>query len=191
MISVVILGVVMLTATSYTQLVIALLFYPPLAYFMLRVSTSSSQPAKVTTLEPQVVTEVKENVADGDKRAFLKLIGSVGLSLFLYSIFTRKSEALFFGKAAESGVIALEDKDGNKIDPAQKQPTDGYQISEIDEGEPFYCGYTNKLGNWYIMKQDSDTGSFRYVKGDAGFPENWEKRNNFRYDYFYKVFTTS
>ena len=82
----------------------------------------------------------------------------------------------------------MEDVSGNKINPAENQPTDGYQITEIDEGDTFYCGYTNKEGDWYIMKQDLETGSFRYVKGNSGFPLNWTNRATLQYDYFYNVF---
>jgi hypothetical protein len=186
------LAVVMVTSKSYTQLVGALLFYPPLVFFLLK---SSRHPAKDDYVEPVNTAVVQplekppeDNVVDSDKREFLKLIGSVGLSLFLYSIFTKRSEALFFGKAAGISSTIIEDSNGNKIDPAESQPTDGFQISEIDEGDTFYCGYTNKLGNWYIMKQDLDTGAFRYVRGVSGFPENWSNRSNLHYDYFYNVF---
>lgn len=195
------LVVLMLTATSYIQLVVATLFYPPIAYFLLKNSPVGKKndqnneskeiaTAKGTNTDAELVTiPATENVVDSEKRAFLKLIGSVGLSLFLFSIFTRRSEALFFGKAVEGGSTGLEDSEGNKVNPAERQPTDGYQITEIDEGDSIYCGFTNKTGNWFIMKQDLENGSFRYVRGENDFPQNWNKRETFNYDYYYKVFT--
>lgn len=191
-IAVVGLAVVMITSDNYTQLVGALIFYPPLVYFLLKSTHNTNKAPPVVTTDPTTlqtqVSQPQEGVLDGDKREFLKLIGSVGLSLFLYSIFTKRSEALFFGKSAELSSVTLEDASGNKINPAENQPTDGFQITEIDEGDTFYCGYTNKDGSWYIMKQDLETGSFRYVKGSSGFPQNWTNRATLQYDYFYNVF---
>lgn len=185
------------TAKSLDQLAIASLFYPPLAYFIFKyfpvrtrqtvVANRSPDPASpVASSAP--VTEVEE-VVDTDKRAFLKLIAAAGLSYFIYSLFSRRPEAMFFDRAVESGTLTLTDSTGHKINPAERQPTDGYQISQIDEGEVIYSGFTNKSGGWYIMKGDMTTGSFRYVRGESNFPDSWSRRDQLGYDYFYNVFT--
>lgn len=190
------------TATTYYQLVIASLFYPPIAYFLFKSFPTGGgkrrQDVSVANTAPEATTVTVEplqepiDVSDTDKRAFLKLIGSVGLSLFIFSIFTKRSENVLFGKALglESGSMSLQDVNGKTINPAEQQPTDGYQICEIDESDATYFGYTNNRGNWYIMKQDLDTGSFRYSRGENNFPGNWDKRANLTYDYFYNVFSS-
>ena len=169
------------TSTSYTQLIIASLFYPPLAFLIFKnIPINSKAPSSVPTQAPQEM--------DSDKRAFLKLIGAAGLSYFLYSLFSRKPETLFFNRPTETSMGNLKDSNGNNVNPAERQPTDGYQITEIDESENIYTGFTNNLGAWYIMKADTQKGSFRYTRGDSDFPVNWSNRSNLSYDYFYKVF---
>ena len=116
-------------------------------------------------------------VADIDKRAFLKLIGATGISFFLFSLLGRRVEVPFFGRAVESGT-----------NPVEGQPTDGYKISEIDDNTITYYGFTNKDGAWLIMREDTEASSFRYVKGDLEFSGNWSNRENLKYDYFHEVF---
>lgn len=190
-----------MTATTYTQLVVAILLYPPLAYFGFKAfprksrSYSSKKPAAPIEEEASAAEKVepteKETVEIGDidKRAFLKLIGGVGISLFLFSLFNKKAEGLFFRSlpGSSGGMVALENINGNKIDPAQNQPTDGYNISDVDDDEVTFIGYTNKDGAWFIMKEE-ETGAFRYAKGDFNFPGNWSDRKNLKYDYFSAVF---
>jgi len=190
------------TARTYTQLGVAVVLYPVLAYFVFKLlprkawkapvvtvqfPTKSAQKAKTETAE---VKREDVNVADIDKRAFLKLIGATGISLFLFSLLNKRAEVPFFGRgvAAGSGVATLTDTAGNKIDPAQQGPTDGYRISEIEDNETTFYGFTNKNGNWFVMKEDPETGSFRYSKGESNFPTNWTNRKYLKYDYFHNAF---
>lgn len=189
-----------MTSTSYTQLAIAILLYPLLIFygFWAFPRKSRNGAAKKPTIAiPSIVKPAqkqgeakRENVeiADIDKRAFLKIIGSVGLSIFLFSIFNKKVEGLFSKNLPGPGKVSLEALDGNKIDPAQNHPVDGYRISDIDDGAMTYYGFTNKDGAWYIMKEDTDIGAFRYSRGESNFPGNWSMRENLKYDYFNNVF---
>lgn len=189
-----------ITATTYTQLTVAVLLYPLLVFLIsktfpgLTQSSSPTKPILVTVVTPAVAPVVKsteqvtKNVIDIDKRTFLKLIGGAGISLFLFSIFNKRAENLFFKSLPASGTVALEDSDGKKIDPAQKHPTDGYNISEIDDNIIAYFGFTNKDGSWFIMKEDTNTGSVRYTKANSNFPGNWSNRENLKYDYFDNTF---
>lgn len=186
------------TATTYTQLAVATLFYALLVFFSIRYS-----PRKKLKVRPQIPevaiepvpvsvdkleTETTE-IIDTNKRDFLKMIVAAGFSFFFFSILSKKAEALLFGKAIGSGAVVLADPTGNKIYPVEKQPTDGYQISDIDESDYIYCGYINKNGGWYIMRQDSETGTFRYVKGESNFSHNWGNRERLKYNYFHQVFS--
>lgn len=186
-----------LTSKTYTQLAIATFLYPPLVYLALKYFPSNPQKVRVKvaiekpTVEGLPANESKKEaiaIADIDRRAFLKLLGGAGLTYFLFSIFTRKVEALFPGKSGATGEALLKDTTGNPVDPAERQPTDGYKISEVDSGEITYYGFINKDGAWYIMKEDPGGGSFRYARAESNFPGNWAGRERLKYDYFYKVF---
>lgn len=192
-------ALVFVTSKTYTQLGVAVLLYPTLVYFVFKVfprkrwrtPTITVRIPSVQKVETETAKPTREHVdvADIDKRAFLKLIGAAGISFFLFSLFSKRAEVPFFGKLAGTATTALTDIAGNKIDPAERQPMDGYQISEIDDNHAIaYYGFTNKKGEWLIMRQDTDTTSFRYSKGDSGFPGNWNNREQLRYDYFYNVF---
>ena len=191
----IIIGAAFITATNYVQLGVAILLYPYFAHFVLKtfprrareikehVSCSTASHTKKSDVEVATVERANVGIADIDKRAFLKLIGGVGLSLFLFSIFNKRVEGFFYknlpGEESVSGV---------KINPAQEQPTDGYRISEIDDNVITFYGFT-KAGNlWFIMKEDTDTGSFRYIKGEGNFSTNWANREKLSYDYYSNIF---
>lgn len=206
MITSLVVVLVFVSATTYIQLAFAILLYFPLAYFAFKVfprktrritrpkqsvmaevhsSARSAEKAEVETIQPK---SEGWGIADIDKRAFLKLIGGAGLALFLFSIFNKKGESQFFGKAVGSGTVYINDTAGKKIDPAQNQPTDGYRISEVDDNIITFYGFTNKDGAWFVMREDTDTGSFRYVKGDSSFSDNWTNREKLKYDYYNNIF---
>lgn len=194
-----------ITATTYTQLGIAVVIYPLIAFFAyklfgvkgIKASKASQQPLAVAPPTNVEVDQVeiadfkkKENtiIADINKRAFLKIIGATGVSFFLFSLLNRRSESLFFGKSAGPGISSLTDEGGNKISPSERQPLDGYIISEIDDGYVAYYGFINSGGAWYVMKEDPEDGSFRYIKGGTNFSSNWVSRENLDYDYFHNIF---
>lgn len=186
---------VFITATTYTQLAVAILLYPLLLYFIFKALPKKTRrytsKKPVTAIQQPVKSAEKENVVgitDINKRAFLKLIGGVGLSLFLFSIFNKRAEGLFFKSLPGSGGVSLEDIAGNKINPAQSHPMDGYRISDIDNNVITYYGFTNKDGAWFIMREDTDIGSFRYARGESNLTGNWTNRENLKYDYFSNIF---
>lgn len=185
-----------LNARNYSQLIGASLFFPLAIYFTLLILPKRTKSISIPDKLPEPAEEGTEiidapikpdNKFDFDRRTFLKFIGSAGLSVFIFALFTKKAEAAFFGSVPGPGTVAIKDTSGTKIDPAEKHPTDGYNISELDDSTPAYYGFTNKVGNWFVMKEDA-TGSFRYCKGDAGFTTNWTNRASLTYDYFDSVF---
>ncbi len=192
--------VAFVTARTYTQLAVGILLYPLLIYFAFKAFPRKAwiYPLKkpATAIQPSVKlaekagTDKRENVgiSDTNKRAFLNMIGGAGISFLLFSIFNKKIGGIFAKSLPGSGRVSLETIDGNKIDPAQSQPTDGYRISEVDEDVITFFGFTNKDGAWFVMKEDTDTGSFRYARGSTDFPGNWTNRENLKYDYFNNIF---
>jgi hypothetical protein len=162
--------------------------------------TPSQKTSRAASLEsgdlkliPDEPEEVK-NVPDLDRRIFLRLIGSAGISIFLLSIFTKKTHAAFFGSVPGPGTVALKDIAGNKIDPAQEHPTDGYEVTEIDEDSDVtysYFGFVHKNGAWYIAREQKATGSYRYAKGSSSFSTSWTNRKteSVTYGYYNTIFS--
>jgi len=199
--------------SSPIQLTATLIFLPLLVYFgflitpkrskALTIQKISTVPAikkskkkgsgsdEVELLEADVIPENRK--FDLDRRAFLKLIGSAGLSVFMFSIFTKRAHAAFFGSAPGPGTVALKDSGGNLIDPAIKQPTDGYRIAELDDtSDPSnsYYGFVNKDGDWFILREASD-GEYKYFKKlitNGSFSSEWVNRGGFTYQYFDAIF---
>jgi hypothetical protein len=198
----ILLVVIFITSTTYTQLAIGSLLYPPLIYLFLKANIFSSGTVVTTTVpiqipqaqpQPQTIgvpflkaqsdNPEKQNIEiiDIDKRAFLKLIGAAGLSFFIFSAFSKKIEGLISNRDIKSTTT-------NQTNVSAASQTEGYKISEIYSGEFTYYGFVNPEGNWYIMKEDPTAGSFRYFKGVSEFSKNWNNRENLKYDYFHKVF---
>lgn len=190
------------TASSYTKLAIASLFYPPLVYFAFRLfprytRTQPTQPRiqPQPSVQPTVTIQSMHkhqrkaiDIADIDKRAVLKMIGATGLSFFIYSLFTKKAENFLLGRVSQPESFSIQDTHGKTIHPAETQPTDGYRISQIDEGDTTFFGFTDTTGAWFIMKTEDNEGSFRYARGKTNFPNNWSIRESLIYDYYHKVF---
>lgn len=183
-----------LGCTNIAQLFSAILFFPLFIYFGKMVLPRKKQalviPAIIYPSEkpahqkdklastpqssPQILKPHKSNF-DLDRRMFLKLIGSAGITVFFFSIFAKKAQASFFGSAPGQGTITLKDSTGATIDPAIKHPTDGYKISRLDDSSPAYYGFTNKDGAWFIMKEDS-SGNYTYAVGSSSFSTSWGNR---------------
>lgn len=203
--------VVFLTVTSYSQLTVAILLYPLLVYLGFKIFPRKNgkylSKKAITAIPPLKLAEKVEaakeenqegGVADIDKRAFLKLLGGIGFSIFLFSIFNKKIMSLLSSSFPQANNTALidpvpvgkdiESTQSQLIDPPQNKPMDEYSISEIDDSVITYVGFIKKDGAWFIMREDTDTGSFRYAKGDSNFPGNWSNRKNLKYDYLNNVF---
>ncbi len=197
------------SANSPSQFASAFLFVPITLYFWLQVKPKRSkklpiehgmlsiipgteiskndEPEELKKIEDDYPAEKFGKSFELDRRMFLKLIGSAGLSVLMLALFTKKSHAAFFGSVPGPGTVALKDSTGAQIDPAIKHPTDGYRISQLDDSSPAYYGFTEKGGAWFIMKEDS-SGNYRYVKGASDFSTNWTGRAGLTYDYYDVIF---
>jgi len=192
-----------LSSTNYAHLFSAVLFFPFFLYFLkrifpyrkkallipLKIPTKKSAPlatSKKSKKEEKEPIKLKRRF-DPDRRTFIKLIGSAGLSMFLLALFTKRAHGAFFGSVPGPGTVALKDISGAQIDPAEKHPTDGYNITELDDSTPAYYGFVNKTEAWFIMRETA-AGSYRYVSGTTGFATNWTSRASLSYDYFDVIF---
>ena len=191
---------IFVTSTTYIQLGMAILLYPIVIFlafkaFPRKASThifkkpvAEAQPQVIDLgekVQPQVTSKIDGiGISDINKRTFLKIIGASGLSFFLLSIFSRKIETALFGQNS----LQTQAPPQSNIPSPTASPTEGYSISEVDDNVVSYYGFINKTSAWFIMQGDTDTGSFRYVRGKSSFPDNWKKRQSFEYDYFSQTF---
>lgn len=125
-------------------------------------------------------------VADFDKRTFLKLIGTAGLSFFIFSILGRRVESLLFGSTLNTGISPVGTTPYGQTAEAAAA-ADEYKISEIEDDVISYYGFVNDKGAWRIMRVDTETNSFRYAQGDRDFSRGWNNRKKLKYDYFHKL----
>ncbi|MEK7168924.1 MAG: twin-arginine translocation signal domain-containing protein [Patescibacteria group bacterium] len=185
-----------LSATNYLELATAVLFTPLALYFFILMLPKKAAKVlvdmdDVMDIIPDQIKKIKNPDYDPERRKFLKLIGAAGGSLFLMTVFTRKAEASFFGSMPGPGTLAIKNSSGTTIDPSEKHPTDGYNITEIDDsGLDTYYGYLNKDGAWFIRKELS-TGAYRYAKGASDFTNattGWPNRTSLTYGYFNDIF---
>lgn len=199
-------------AQTIPQILSSILFFPLAAYFWRMIMPSTRHALPQAEVEAQPISPIihkkkaslpsagkKKATAilqpegilpgtvDANRRMFLRLIGSAGVSVFLLSIFTGKADAAFFGSVPGPGTVGVKDSSGTLIDPSEKLPTDGYNITQVDDSIPAYYGYVEKNGAWYIIKEDS-SGAYRYAKGASSFSTNWTGRALLTYDYFNAVF---
>lgn len=183
------------SAKTYSHLAVAAVLYPILIFLAFKIFPRSSGQPKITVHSPPKLNQGRgetfkpktesADVADIDRRIFIKLIGATGISFFLFSLLGRRVEDFFFGRTAQSGINPT--VSGDQPGSANTSPTDGYKISEIDEGPVTYYGFIDQTGAWLIMREGRDGTSFRYAKGSSDFPANWQNRENLGYDYFYNL----
>lgn len=77
----------------------------------------------------------------------------------------------------------------------ETDPLVGYQPTDKDTATTTkYYGFTRKNGAWYIMRENTTNGTYRYAsgyplrQGGGLYPDAWTDRTNLSYNYFYEVF---
>jgi len=185
-----------LSIQTVPQLVSSLIFTPLAIYFLLLVWPRRGHAIHLAQIPTSSGTQhtvkakpVPQEKIDIDRRDFLKIIGASGISVFIYSLLSKRNQIPFFsgGTPASPALTSLKDASGNKIDPAERSPTHGYYISEIDDSEIAYFGFVNKDGKWFIMRQGEDD-TYRYAKGENNLSSNWGKRATLTYSHFNDAF---
>ena len=164
---------------SFTPVVLFFGLNTALGLSSLKKNSPSAKEDRLIATRPKAVPKQKVDIiSDSNKREFLKLLGATGISFFLFSLFNRRPQTPFFTNPL--GPVPTS--------PTDNQPTDSYKISEIDDSATAFYGFTNKDGGWYIMREDSETGSIRYTRGETNFTNNWTNRERLSYDYFNNTF---
>lgn len=201
---------IFITSKSYLQLGIAIALYPVIVLLGYRAfprrqelpimpavalnqpptnqfSSPTVSPADQNTSIPNLKIGTVD-VADIDRRVFLKLVGATGLSFFLISMFSRRAADTLLTSRMNSNTTSTNPVDNNPVTTNQKSNPTGYTITEIDDSLVAYYGFTDQSGGWYIMREDTLAGSFRYAKGDSDFSKNWLARENLNYKYYHEIF---
>lgn len=149
----------------------------------------SSFEENIFNFQSEGVIEVSrvDDVKEVDRRKFFKLLAGAGVGVFVVMLLNpQKAGAAFFGSVPGAGTVGIKDSTGTLIDPAIKSPTDGYAIANTDTSStPYYYGFVNKDGAWYIVKEVGD-GSFLYAKGSGSY--NWSNRASESYASFSATF---
>ncbi len=194
------------SARTTNQLITSFIYLPLVFFFGTKIYTllSNRSISIKPTLSKKSVSKTEEipspstledlssipGVADQNKRLFLQLIGTTGISLLLLSLFSRKARDTFLGGGGSptAEIVGIKDSKGAQIDPSEKHPTDGYSIADIDDVRvPAYYGFIKNSGAWYIMQNTS--GTFRYAKGSSNYSSNWDIRAKIHFDYYNNVFS--
>ncbi len=199
-----IFGTSLSSAKSITNYLLPLLLLP-LIYYLGKEVLKKSRRRKLSDafdssitvgadprVRPEIALEgevMPQGISDDNRRLFLKLVGSTSLSIFFMAVLGKDTaKAAFFGSVPGPGTVSVKDSTGATIDPAEKQSTDGYEISQVDDSTtPAYYGFVHKTGAWYITKEDA-TGAYRYAKGSVDFATSWTSRAGLTYDYFDAIF---
>ena len=184
-----VVGVSFFSSQNPPQFISSLLFSPMAIYFLLLVWPRRKEALPLSAGKPDFKSLVgPATKLDVDRRDFLKLIGSAGILAVIWGLFSKRGGiSNFLGNTDAFESITLKNTSGNVINPAENSPTDGYNITQMDDSIPSYFGFVNKDGGWFIMREGEDS-AFRYIKGDSNFTINWSNRAKLNYSYFDKVF---
>jgi len=76
----------------------------------------------------------------------------------------------------------------NPATEAKQDPIASYKGAGMDTAaNPYYFGYLDIDGNWYIKKLDTTSGT-TYVKGASSYATNWTNRASLTYGEFNDIF---
>ena len=145
---------------------ISLLFFVPLIF---DISSSTFKQLKHRKKNIRLIHEAEQGTVVSpdfqiEKRKLLKLFAGTSAGLLLLYLFNpKKANAAFFGSIPGPGTVAIKDAAGTVVDPATKNPTDGYGIADVDESTTtHYYGFIHyNSTDWYIFRESS--GVYTYA----------------------------
>lgn len=69
-----------------------------------------------------------------------------------------------------------------KPDESARLDLDDYKAQDIKDGDTVqYVGFLNPQGNWYIIENDIQVNSMRYVFGSGGYAKAFKKAAQYQY----------
>ena len=67
--------------------------------------------------------------------------------------------------------------------------TRSYNVADKDtDGTTKYYGFTGRAGDWYILRENTTTDEYRYVKGSSSYSTNWTGRAGLTFGYYHEIF---
>lgn len=176
-----IIDILAIKSWSHGLLVIMLLPLPIYLGKILKTKIKESKNNKKIVEEKiseKEEAEIDGKIIDYSKRNFLKFLAGSGVaSLVMFLLSKKTASAAFFGSNLGPNSLSLTNSKGQKVDPATNSPLDGYVIANIEENVANnYFGFTNRDGEWYIMRVNNVNNSFSYYKGASNYTAGWEDR---------------
>jgi hypothetical protein len=139
--------------------------------------------------------EIDGKIIDYSKRNFLKFLAGSGVASVVMFLFSKKNaHAAFFGNGSGSSSTYIKNSTGEKVDPAESSPTDGFGICDIGTvSTNNYYGYTDKKGRWYILRENAAGNSFQYASllnntGTTAYTNAWSTKTDLTYGNFNDAF---
>lgn len=143
-----------------------------------KISVQTPKPERVI-VPPANVTVKQEKI---DYKKFAKLIPEPAKE-FNYSKLAKMIANEVAGMAVSVGGGGGTRKEG--LDDL----TRSYNVCDKDVASAVkYYGFTGKAGNWYILKEDTDNNTYRYIKGSNKYATNWDDRVSLEYAYYHEIF---
>ncbi|GBE16994.1 hypothetical protein BMS3Abin15_00826 [bacterium BMS3Abin15] len=103
-------------------------------------------------------TEEKKTILDSRKRFFLKTIGAVGIGAFIFSLLSKKAQALTFGSNMRApDPIGLKDSGGTAINPAKEEDT--YPTGSSSDGTIALAS----ANTWYAVPSSAPTTDYTII----------------------------
>lgn len=119
----------------------------------------------------------KEEVADSDRRMFLKILGGAGLGLAAMTVLPKQASALVAGSAPTSGVVGVRDASNTRINPATEetlqeliagQGVNKYTTSLSSSGTVLTPASGKRIrvySSRFSLTADASSVSFRFTAG--------------------------
>ena len=96
-------------------------------------------------------------VRDSKKRFFLKTVGAVGIGALIYSLFSKKAQALVFGSAPATSVVGLKDSSNTRISPAKEEDT--FPTGSSSDGTIALAS----ADTWYAVPSSAPTTDYTII----------------------------
>jgi len=109
------------------------------------------------SIESPVFGESSDLVKDSKKRFFLKTLGTIGVGAFLFSLFSKKAQALVFGSAPVTSVVGSKDAANIRINPAKEE--DSFPIGSTSGGTIALAS----ANTWYAVPSSAPTVDYTLI----------------------------
>ena len=137
----------------------------------------SSDNSINTTFNETINTQSSEEIADSDKRSFLKILGIAGAGIAASQLIPSKAEALIMGGTPSASTVGIKNANNTKINPATEetlqellsgQGVSKFTTSLSSSGTILTPGAGKKIrvyASRFSLTADANSISFRFTAG--------------------------